>query len=93
MLTDVDPARVESALETVRGELASQVAKGRYSEGKARFLGSLVSGGAGLEAYAGCELVLEAVFEEIPVKRRSSARWRRSSPTSASWRRTRRRCR
>jgi 3-hydroxyacyl-CoA dehydrogenase/enoyl-CoA hydratase/carnithine racemase len=69
VLTDVDPGRAETAAESVRGELARLVAKGRLSEGKARFLGSIVRSGDGLGAYAGCDLVLEAVFEELAVKR------------------------
>ena len=69
VLTDVDPERVEGAIESIRGELAGLVAKGRLGEGKARFLGSIVTAGTGAEAYAGCDLVLEAVFEELDVKR------------------------
>ncbi len=69
VLTDVDPGRVEAALATIRGDLASLVAKGRLDEGKARFLGEIVTGGDDASAYAGCDLVLEAVFEELPVKR------------------------
>ena len=68
VLTDVDAGRAESAAESIRGELAGLVAKGRLSEGKARFLGSIVAAGAGPDAYAGCDLVLEAVFEELAVK-------------------------
>jgi 3-hydroxyacyl-CoA dehydrogenase/enoyl-CoA hydratase/carnithine racemase len=69
VLTDVDRDRVEQAVETVRGELAGLTAKGRLSEPKARFLGSLVTAGDGTESYAGCDLVLEAVFEDLEVKR------------------------
>ena len=69
VLTDVEPGRAESAVESIRGELAGLVAKGRLAEGKARFLGSIVTAGTGLDAYAGCDLVLEAVFEELCVKR------------------------
>jgi 3-hydroxyacyl-CoA dehydrogenase/enoyl-CoA hydratase/carnithine racemase len=68
VLSDVDPDRVDRALETIRGELAGLVAKGRLGEGKARFLGGLVTGGESPAAYAGCDLVIEAVFEEIAVK-------------------------
>ena len=68
VLTDVDTGRAESAAESIRGELADLVAKGRLSEGKARFLGSIVTAGTGRDAYAGCDLVLEAVFEELAVK-------------------------
>jgi 3-hydroxyacyl-CoA dehydrogenase/enoyl-CoA hydratase/carnithine racemase len=69
VLTDIDPGRAEASAESIRGELAGLVAKGRLSEGKARFLGSIVRSGDGLDAYAGCDLVLEAVFEELAVKR------------------------
>jgi len=69
VLTDVDAGRAESAAESIRGELAGLVAKGRLGEGKARFLGSIVTAGTAPDAYAGCDLVLEAVFEELAVKR------------------------
>src|SRR5256885_7553738 len=64
VLRDVKQEIVEDAIAEIRGELDRQVAKGRYDESKARFLGSLVSGGSGYDAFAGCDLVLEAVFEE-----------------------------
>jgi len=69
VLTDVDPERAAKAAESIRGELAVLVARGRLSEAKARFLGSIVEAGDGMEVYAGCDLVLEAVFEELGVKR------------------------
>jgi 3-hydroxyacyl-CoA dehydrogenase/enoyl-CoA hydratase/carnithine racemase len=65
VLRDVDQEIVDGALETIREEIASS---GRYSEGKARFLGSLVSGSTGYDGFAECDLVLEAVFEEMSVK-------------------------
>jgi 3-hydroxyacyl-CoA dehydrogenase/enoyl-CoA hydratase/carnithine racemase len=69
VLRDVDEDVVERSLESIRGELSEQVAKGRYDEGKARFLGSLVTGSTGYDAFADCDLVLEAVFEEMGVKK------------------------
>ena len=68
VLRDLDGAVVENALESIRGELAAQTAKGRYDEGKARFLGSLASGSTDLQALAGCDLVIEAVWEQLEVK-------------------------
>ena len=68
-LRDVKQEILDEALESIRGELARQAAKGRYDEGKARFLGSLVSGSTSYEEFAGCDLVLEAVFEELEVKK------------------------
>ena len=69
VITDVDPARVEEAVAAVRADLEKQVTRGRLGEGKARFLGSIVTGASDTTAYAGCDLVIEAVFEEIGVKR------------------------
>ncbi len=70
VVTDVDPTRVDAALTTISAELGKQVDRGRISAGKARFLSSLATGGEGAASYAGCDLVIEAVFEEIAVKRR-----------------------
>jgi 3-hydroxyacyl-CoA dehydrogenase/enoyl-CoA hydratase/carnithine racemase len=69
VITDVDEARAAQALEAIRGELAALVAKGRLSEGKARFLGSIAEAGSGADAFGGSDLVLEAVFEELDLKR------------------------
>jgi 3-hydroxyacyl-CoA dehydrogenase/enoyl-CoA hydratase/carnithine racemase len=69
VLRDLTQEQVDDAGEWIRGELDELVRKGRLGEGKARFLGSLVSGGTGFEIFAGCDLVLEAVFEELDVKK------------------------
>jgi 3-hydroxyacyl-CoA dehydrogenase/enoyl-CoA hydratase/carnithine racemase len=69
VLRDVKQEIVDEAIEEIRGEISRQVAKGRYDEGKGRFLRSLVSGGTAYDAFAGCDLVLEAVFEELDVKK------------------------
>jgi 3-hydroxyacyl-CoA dehydrogenase len=45
------------------------VAKGRYDEGKARFLGSLIRTTTGRAEFGDCDLVLEAVFEQLELKR------------------------
>jgi len=68
VLRDLEQATVDRAAESIRDELALQVSKGRYDEGKARFLGSLVSGSTSYDVFEGCDLVLEAVFEELGVK-------------------------
>jgi len=68
LITDVDAGRIEEAIATIRAELEQQAARGRVSAGKAHFLGSIVTGVESTEAFGGCDLVLEAVFEEIAVK-------------------------
>jgi 3-hydroxyacyl-CoA dehydrogenase/enoyl-CoA hydratase/carnithine racemase len=67
-IRDVDQEIVDRALAGIEAELESQVQKGRYDEGKARFLASLVEGGTGYEHFADCDFVLEAVFEQLGVK-------------------------
>jgi 3-hydroxyacyl-CoA dehydrogenase/enoyl-CoA hydratase/carnithine racemase len=67
-IRDLDQEIVDRAIAGIEAELESQVQKGRYDEGKARFLASLVEGGTGNEHFADCDFVLEAVFEEMGVK-------------------------
>jgi 3-hydroxyacyl-CoA dehydrogenase/enoyl-CoA hydratase/carnithine racemase len=68
VIRDVKQEIVDEALGDIRAELDSQVAKGRYDEGKGRFLASLISGGTGYKSFGDCDLVLEAVFEELEIK-------------------------
>jgi 3-hydroxyacyl-CoA dehydrogenase/enoyl-CoA hydratase/carnithine racemase len=67
-IRDLDQEIVDRAVSSIEAELESQVQKGRYDEGKARFLASLVQGGTTYDHFADCDLVLEAVFEEMSVK-------------------------
>jgi 3-hydroxyacyl-CoA dehydrogenase/enoyl-CoA hydratase/carnithine racemase len=69
VLRDVSEEIVDRALASIREDLGEQAQKGRYTEGKARFLASLASGSTGYDEFADCDLVLEAVFEELDVKR------------------------
>ena len=68
VIADVDEQALERARGAIEAELAGLVAKGRYEEGKARFLASLVHTTTGRAEFAGCELVLEAVFEQLELK-------------------------
>jgi 3-hydroxyacyl-CoA dehydrogenase/enoyl-CoA hydratase/carnithine racemase len=69
VIRDMKREIVDEALADIRADLDSQVAKGRYDAGKGRFLSSLVSGSTDYEGFADCDLVLEAVFEELEVKK------------------------
>jgi 3-hydroxyacyl-CoA dehydrogenase/enoyl-CoA hydratase/carnithine racemase len=69
VLRDLTQEQVDDAIEWIRDDLGDLVRKGRMGEGKAGFLGSLVSGGTGWDVFAECDLVLEAVFEEMAVKK------------------------
>jgi 3-hydroxyacyl-CoA dehydrogenase/enoyl-CoA hydratase/carnithine racemase len=68
VIRDVKQEIVDDAIADIRGDIERQVAKGRYDEDKGRFLASLVSGSTDYQGFADCELVLEAVFEELEVK-------------------------
>src|SRR5262249_29315474 len=67
VLADVDEQALERARSVIEAELAGLVSAGRCDEGKARFLGSLVQTTIGRDEFAGCQLVLEAVYEELEV--------------------------
>jgi 3-hydroxyacyl-CoA dehydrogenase/enoyl-CoA hydratase/carnithine racemase len=69
VLRDLTREQVEDAIVWIQDELADLVKRGRLGEGKARFLGSIVTGGTDWDVFSGCDLVLEAVFEEMAVKK------------------------
>ena len=69
VLRDLTQDQVDEAVAWIESELDDLVRKGRLGVGKARFLGSLITGGTGWSVFAGCDLVLEAVFEEMSVKK------------------------
>jgi 3-hydroxyacyl-CoA dehydrogenase/enoyl-CoA hydratase/carnithine racemase len=69
VIRDVKQEIVDEALADIRAEIHGQVAKGRYDEGKGRFLASLASGNTDYDGFADCDLVLEAVFEEPEIKK------------------------
>ncbi len=69
VLRDLTQEQVDDAIAWIADELAGLVRRGRLGEGKARFLGSLATGGTGWDVFAGTDLVIEAVFEEMSVKK------------------------
>jgi 3-hydroxyacyl-CoA dehydrogenase/enoyl-CoA hydratase/carnithine racemase len=69
VLRDLTHEQVEEAISWVGTELGELASRGRMTEGKARFLASLASGGTDWDVFSGCDLVLEAVYEELAVKK------------------------
>ncbi|HEX6500830.1 MAG TPA: 3-hydroxyacyl-CoA dehydrogenase NAD-binding domain-containing protein [Micromonosporaceae bacterium] len=69
VLTDLDQARVDKGLGYVRGEIDKLVAKKRLDPGKAAKLTGLVSGSVDKSAFADADFVIEAVFEDLGVKK------------------------
>ena len=70
VLRDLDQARVDEALGAIRAEVAT----------RKPFLATIVDGGTGWDQFADCDLVLEAVFEELDVKRDVFAEVRKVAP-------------
>jgi 3-hydroxyacyl-CoA dehydrogenase/enoyl-CoA hydratase/carnithine racemase len=70
VLRDLDQARVDEALATIREEVGA----------RKPFLATIVDGGTGWDQFAGCDLVLEAVFEELAVKQDVFAEVRKVAP-------------
>ena len=64
VIRDVKQEIVDEAIADI-GEQAGR----RLDEPRARFLASIVSGGTTYDGFADCDLVLEAVFEELDVKK------------------------
>ena len=69
VMTDLDAERVEKGLQYVRDDVAGQVAKGRLTQDKANRLTALVTGSTDKAAFADADFVIEAVFENLPVKK------------------------
>ncbi len=75
VLTDLDAERVERGVAAVHGEIDALLGKGRLSPDAANRLKALVTGSVDVEtAFAAADLVIEAVFEELEVKKQVFAR-------------------
>lgn len=70
VITDLDEERVTKGLGYINAELEKQVKKGRLSEEAARRLSGLVTGAVDKKAYANCDFIIEAVFEELSIKQK-----------------------
>jgi 3-hydroxyacyl-CoA dehydrogenase/enoyl-CoA hydratase/carnithine racemase len=69
VLTDLDQERLDQGVGYVHREVDQLLAKGRLSQDKANRLKSLVSGSLTKDAFADADFVIEAVFEEINIKK------------------------
>jgi 3-hydroxybutyryl-CoA dehydrogenase len=68
-LGDRDPAAIETALARLRGLLDRGIARGLYSEAQRDGALTHIRPAPDLAAFAECDLVTEAVFESLDVKR------------------------
>ncbi len=69
VLTDLDQARVDKGVAWVHGEIDTLRTKKRVSADAANRLKGLVTGSTSKEAFGEADLVIEAVFEELGVKK------------------------
>jgi 3-hydroxyacyl-CoA dehydrogenase/enoyl-CoA hydratase/carnithine racemase len=76
VLRDLDQAVVDRARDAIQTELGGAVARGRMTEDKARFLASIATGSTTYDGFSDCDLVLEAVVEEMDVKQQVFAELR-----------------
>lgn len=69
MITDLDQERVDKGIGWVHAEIDKLLAKGRLSPDKANRYRALITGTTNQADFAGCDFVIEAVFEELSVKK------------------------
>ena len=69
VMTDLDQARVDSGVGYVRAEIDKQLSRGRISPDAANRQKALITGSVAKDGFADADFVIEAVFEELAVKR------------------------
>jgi 3-hydroxyacyl-CoA dehydrogenase/enoyl-CoA hydratase/carnithine racemase len=69
VMTDIDQARVDRGVAAVHAEVDKLLAKGRLATDAANRTKALVTGSVGKDVFADADFVIEAVFEELSVKK------------------------
>ncbi|HSK26774.1 MAG TPA: 3-hydroxyacyl-CoA dehydrogenase NAD-binding domain-containing protein [Jiangellales bacterium] len=69
VMTDLDQERVDKGVASVHAEVDKLLGKGRVSPDQANRLKALVSGSTDKAAFADADFVIEAVFEQLEVKK------------------------
>ena len=70
LISDVSANRVTDAIKGMRERLNRQEARGRLAPGEAAEIASLIRGSTNPAEFSACDAAIEAVFEELSVKRR-----------------------
>jgi 3-hydroxyacyl-CoA dehydrogenase/enoyl-CoA hydratase/carnithine racemase len=68
VMTDIDQERADKGVAWVKNELTKLVEKKRMSTESAARLSRLISGSADQAVFAGCDFIIEAIFEELSLK-------------------------
>ena len=68
VMTDIDQERADKGVAWVKNELNKLVEKKRMSAESAARLALLVSGSSDQSVFAGCDFIIEAIFEELSLK-------------------------
>jgi 3-hydroxyacyl-CoA dehydrogenase/enoyl-CoA hydratase/carnithine racemase len=69
VMTDLDQVRVDGGLAYVHAQIDKLAARGRLSADAANRQKALVTGSVSKSGFADADFVIEAVFEELPVKK------------------------
>ncbi|MER5454291.1 3-hydroxyacyl-CoA dehydrogenase NAD-binding domain-containing protein [Micromonospora sp. NPDC002389] len=83
VLTDLDQARVDKGVGYVHTQIEKAVSKGRMDKGTAAKLYGLVSGTVDKSTFANADFVIEAVFEDLSVKKQVWAELEKIVPPEA----------
>ncbi|MFN2317086.1 MAG: 3-hydroxyacyl-CoA dehydrogenase NAD-binding domain-containing protein [Gemmatimonadales bacterium] len=88
VVADASAPAVAKARETIKRALTREVEKGRMTQESAdaaiaRIEGTPLEEGAGLRAFADCDLVIEAIVEDLGVKQDAFARLEQATPPGA----------
>ena len=69
-ITDLDQARVDKGLAWIHNELDTLVSKKRMRPEEAGWLKQILTGSTSNKDFATCDFIIEAVFEEMEIKRK-----------------------
>ncbi|MEW6350374.1 MAG: 3-hydroxyacyl-CoA dehydrogenase NAD-binding domain-containing protein [Thermodesulfobacteriota bacterium] len=70
VMKDIKQEFLDKGMGFVKGELSSQVSKGRMTQAKSDHLFHLLIGTLDYDAFKDCDFVIEAVFEEMDIKQK-----------------------
>jgi len=68
VMSDIDQERADKGVAWVKGELVKAVEKKRMSPEAAQRLSLLITGSDDQSVFAGCDFIIEAIFEELSLK-------------------------